>query len=343
MPTVSIVTPVYNTAKYLRECLDSILIQSYQDFELICVNDGSTDNCASILNEYADKDVRVKLYSLDSNTGPANARNVALSHASGDYIVFVDSDDSIEQDYLHKILEMYKNGNYDCIAIGSQFWHLVFGLQYVLPTWGMSVSRRVLDKYPNVRFSDIRPCEDGIFSHKILSLVDRVGICGDAIYNYRIREGSSERTLMPNYMFDQIPKWFDILEHFYNEYDLWNTGAHRLMTFVAVEPFGRFSCHINFNEEQRRDLFDLMHAFIDRHNLLGKWYPELIGNDFTNFCHAKSYEEYKKATAVKASKASRYLRIFKAVLNTPSLASTIVYNVLHYFSLRHLSKRFRIK
>ena len=92
MPKISIIIPVYNVEKYLRQCLDSVINQTLKDIEIICVNDGSTDNSPAILEEYASKDNRVKVVN-QKNAGAAAARNLALQNVCGKYIAFVDSDD----------------------------------------------------------------------------------------------------------------------------------------------------------------------------------------------------------------------------------------------------------
>jgi glycosyltransferase involved in cell wall biosynthesis len=95
MPKISIIIPVYNSEKYLRECLDSCVNQTLRDIEIICVNDASPDNSASILTEYAQQDKRVKILTHNSNKGQGAARNTGLKTAEGEYIWFVDSDDFI--------------------------------------------------------------------------------------------------------------------------------------------------------------------------------------------------------------------------------------------------------
>lgn len=96
---ISVIVPVYNSERYISRCIDSILVQKYQNWELILIDDGSTDGSLSILNEYEKKDSRIKVFHQD-NTGPGIARNVGISLATGDYIVFVDSDDKISMDYF---------------------------------------------------------------------------------------------------------------------------------------------------------------------------------------------------------------------------------------------------
>ena len=90
----SVIVPVYNVEKYLKECVDSILFQSFKDFELILVNDGSTDSSGQICDEYAKEDSRVKVIHK-SNGGQSTARNVGVNSATGDFVVFLDSDDLI--------------------------------------------------------------------------------------------------------------------------------------------------------------------------------------------------------------------------------------------------------
>ncbi len=112
MTEISIIMPVYNVGKYLRECLDSIVNQSFKDFEIICINDGSTDNSLKILEEYRDKDSRFTIISQD-NTGAGEARNTGLKYASGKYVQFLDSDDYFEPNMLENLYKTAKKYNAD--------------------------------------------------------------------------------------------------------------------------------------------------------------------------------------------------------------------------------------
>ena len=94
-PMVSIIVPVYNVAPYLRQCMDSLINQTYRNIEIICVNDGATDESGAILAEYAAKDSTIKVIS-QKNAGLSAARNVGFSFATGDYVMYVDSDDWID-------------------------------------------------------------------------------------------------------------------------------------------------------------------------------------------------------------------------------------------------------
>ena len=101
MPKISIIVPCYNVAPYIGECLDSILVQSLQDIEILCVNDKSPDNTLDILNKYAEKDARIRIINQPENMGVAVARNVAMQVATGDFIAFMDGDDMLpDEDVL---------------------------------------------------------------------------------------------------------------------------------------------------------------------------------------------------------------------------------------------------
>lgn len=105
MPKISVIVPVYNVEKYLNRCVDSILNQTFEDFELILVNDGSPDNCGNICDEYAQKDNRVKVIHK-KNGGVSSARNAGIDTAQGEYIMFVDSDDWINENMLNDMYNM---------------------------------------------------------------------------------------------------------------------------------------------------------------------------------------------------------------------------------------------
>lgn len=105
MPTISVIVPVYKVEKYIHRCVDSILGQTYADFELILVDDGSPDNCGAICDEYAAKDSRVVVIH-QKNGGLSSARNAGIDIATGAYISFVDSDDYIYPNYLERLYEV---------------------------------------------------------------------------------------------------------------------------------------------------------------------------------------------------------------------------------------------
>jgi glycosyltransferase involved in cell wall biosynthesis len=105
MPRFSVIVPCFKVQGFLRECLDSVLEQSFRDLELIAVDDCSPDGCGAILDEYAARDPRVKVLHLPENVGLGRARNAGLPHATGDFLFFLDSDDTLTPGALRAIAD----------------------------------------------------------------------------------------------------------------------------------------------------------------------------------------------------------------------------------------------
>jgi len=117
MVKVSVIVPVYNVEKYLGKCLDSLIGQTLKDIEIICINDGSTDNSLSILEKYAKQDSRIKIINQE-NQGIANTRNKSIKLAQGEYIGFVDSDDWVSCDFFEKLYNAALKYEADIAAAG---------------------------------------------------------------------------------------------------------------------------------------------------------------------------------------------------------------------------------
>ena len=113
----SVVVPVYNVEKYLRECVESILRQTFDDFELILVDDGSKDSSGAICDEYAATDNRIKVIDKE-NEGQAIARNLGIKIAKGEYLGFVDSDDWVDEEYFENLYESAQRNNCDIACAG---------------------------------------------------------------------------------------------------------------------------------------------------------------------------------------------------------------------------------
>ncbi|NEA06162.1 glycosyltransferase family 2 protein, partial [Streptomyces sp. SID10116] len=108
MPRFSVIVPAYRVQAYLHECLESVLAQSLTDFELIVVDDCSPDACGAIIDEFAARDARVRAVHLKENVGLGRARNAGMEHATGDYLIFLDSDDTLTPGSLHAISDRIK-------------------------------------------------------------------------------------------------------------------------------------------------------------------------------------------------------------------------------------------
>lgn len=116
-PLISVIVPVYNVEKFLNQCVDSILAQTYKNFELILVDDGSKDKSGDICDDYAKNDTRIRVFHKE-NGGVSSARNYGLDNAQGEYVCFVDSDDWVDETYIE---DMVKFGEYDLVMQGMKF------------------------------------------------------------------------------------------------------------------------------------------------------------------------------------------------------------------------------
>ena len=123
-PKVSIVVPIYNVEKYLRQCLDSIVNQTLKDIEIICVDDGSKDSSPEIIEEYVKKDSRVKVITKE-NSGYGNSMNRGFDMATGEYIGIVESDDYADPDMFEKLYDIAKKNDLDIVKSGFYFYYSV--------------------------------------------------------------------------------------------------------------------------------------------------------------------------------------------------------------------------
>lgn len=135
MPELSIIVPVYKVEKYLPKCIDSILAQTFRDFELILIDDGSPDRCGAICDEYAAKDSRIKVIH-QQNAGVSAARNAGLDIATGTYLGFVDSDDWIEPEMYETMITTAKEKQVDVV---------VCGLEYIGPNGAIVIDNGQID------------------------------------------------------------------------------------------------------------------------------------------------------------------------------------------------------
>lgn len=197
MTKLSVIVPVYNTEKYLRECVDSILAQSFTDFELILVNDGSTDRSGAICDEYASKDKRIRVLH-QQNGGVTNARKSGVRYACGTYFSFVDSDDWVHSEMFERMIEKAVNTEADivicdvCLEYGSRTETLSS-----LPEEGHYQKSELRDKIYPTMLMDVRFQRPGIlgsscnklFSRRVLEQVfwqvdDGFVYAEDALFSY---------------------------------------------------------------------------------------------------------------------------------------------------------------
>jgi len=133
MPEISVVIPVFNTEKYLAECLESVLHQTFVDFEAILVDDGSTDSSADIARNLAERDTRIRIVQQE-NRGLSEARNTGIDHARGNWITFVDSDDLIAHSFLETLLLAAKQQEAEIACCGKRDFADISGVKELLET-----------------------------------------------------------------------------------------------------------------------------------------------------------------------------------------------------------------
>ena len=219
-PKVSVIVPVYNSARYLSKCLSSILAQTLKEIEVICIDNGSTDESAKILKQYAMEDSRIRLFEINQK-GAGKARNFGVSRARGKYIGFVDSDDFISEDYYKLLFRKAEEDNANacmsssvimcssngkCLGgknLGDKGRDVVKTIEdranLILASgviWNKIYRRQfIVDK--KVRFSE-QPCagEDKLWGFGVLFSLSRMPIIKNAIYYYRQNDNNSESTRM---------------------------------------------------------------------------------------------------------------------------------------------------
>lgn len=221
---ISVIVPVYNIKKYLPRCVDSILAQSYQTFELILVDDGSTDGSSELCDRCAAGDPRIKVIHK-KNAGVSAARNDGIDLATGDYLAFIDGDDWIETDYLKKLMQAIIENDADEAAVSFKYVYetgkekllLICDSKEILSNtealnqamdpvrpwvgfaWGKVIKSSVI-KENSVRYDTrISLCEDSLFNYTALQYVAKAVKIPDVLYNYYIRNDSATRTASVNY------------------------------------------------------------------------------------------------------------------------------------------------
>lgn len=203
---ISVIIPMFNAEKTIEQCINSILLQSYNDFELILINDGSNDNTLDICKRFAEVDKRIKLFD-QNNKGVSFSRNLGLENAEGKYIAYVDADDTVEKEYLLNLVNMIEQDQSDMVVAcynkisrnGRQVVKYGFNDLYkfddftvieklssllLLATpWGKLF---IKDKIKFKFRTDISLGEDVCFVLDYMSLIDSMSILDMALYNYRI-------------------------------------------------------------------------------------------------------------------------------------------------------------
>ncbi|ABY44567.1 glycosyltransferase family 2 protein [Bacillus mycoides] len=267
-PKISIIVPVYKVERYIHKCIDSILVQTFEDFELILVDDGSPDTCGEICDRYADKDMRIKVIHKE-NGGLSSARNAGLENAKGDYIGFVDSDDWIEPDMYELLYGMCVEQGCDIAICSSQIHYsnrivtssnhpfiihdrntamktMLEGKLYDEVVWTKLFKRNLLE---DIKFPVGMSYEDTAFTYKVIHKCKKVCFIGEPKYHYIKRDNSMMDRAVKELKIDSVLIYDEMckfMERYYKElYSLviLKLGNCSMVVLNLISMSGRFNEH----------------------------------------------------------------------------------------------------
>lgn len=213
MPKISVIVPVYKAEKYIRRCVDSILAQTFTDFELLLIDDGSPDDSGAICDGYAAKDSRVKVFHKE-NGGVSSARNLGLDNARGEWITFVDADDWIVNDYniiCLQTVEEYNldflkfdlGGNYlsgkssDSVCLYDSLIEIITPIEFIEKEYNCGVPSFIRQTtIKGIKFNQrVKYAEDQLFIFQILNNCNNCGFLHKQIYNYMLNPDSATKQI----------------------------------------------------------------------------------------------------------------------------------------------------
>lgn len=259
MPKVSMIVPVYQVEKYIAQCIESVLNQTFNDFELILIDDGSSDNSGVICDSYAAKDKRIKV-THTKNSGAATARNIGLQNATGQYITFLDGDDYLAENMLERLLNEIEGSEYDIVV--SDFLNILpdekenfilhlkedtvsgrevlehlkneknYGVWTIV--WNKIFKREVLE---NLRFPDGKYFEDEFFSDMFYLNSNKIHIIPDALCYHRVLSNSTMNTQKSENYLDLIDAFQERLK-IYFEYNYSEDESFKVLIYL-LDPFTR--------------------------------------------------------------------------------------------------------
>ena len=285
MGRISVIVPVYNTAQWLRRCLDSVCGQTYPHLEIICVNDGSTDESAKILEEYAAQDSRIKVIT-QKNGGLSAARNTGLAYATGEWVAGVDSDDYIASDLYEKAIA-HATDSVDMVFFGVQevdeeekllpsraYFDLPeAGIYEMTPEladslnvcfWSKLWRRSVLETH-HLRFPVGLLHEDEALYYTALPHVGKVAVCANYGYMYVQRAGSIMHSVV-SYM-EQVVRYVPVLQFVHEHIErIGREDATKWYLLMVRRMYE--SCYHACAENERAQLADMFYAVACKHGVL---------------------------------------------------------------------------
>ncbi|WP_374931958.1 glycosyltransferase family 2 protein [Neobacillus driksii] len=251
VPKVSVIIPVYNCEKYLSNCLDSIIAQTYTNLEIIIVNDGSMDGSELIINKYKEAHKEIK-YFYQENRGPSEARNIAITNATGEYLVFIDSDDTVEKNYIESLYNKIVSSGSDLVCCGykdiSRFGlvnHSDFIFENTIPLhsfiemvcngtggvlWSKIFKKEIIKMYNLQMDKNLFMSEDLIFVLRYATHCKSFAAIKEYSYNYnRLNDSSISSNISIRYLPNYI-RVCETLEEVLNSIDLDKNKIKKIIT-----------------------------------------------------------------------------------------------------------------
>lgn len=287
---VSIIVPVHNAQKYLNDCVSSIFQQTYNNFELILIDDGSSDNSPSMCDSYGEGENVIVIHQL--NQGVSSARNTGLLHAKGDYILFLDSDDYLEKNYLYQLVQCIENNDAD-IAIcninivndsiivdkmkthdfSNNVFYIDDSFNYNKNPFALTVCGKLFQKViiNDVKFnSKFRIGEDALFMAECLKKCNKVAFSNDTSYFYRMNPTSVMHEKYSDKCLDQLLVWNEIENLFQDKIKVWKSC--RIKYLKACKRIGVMIQKENNNNKLQWEKY----SQVVRKNI----YYVITGNDY---------------------------------------------------------------
>lgn len=292
LPLVSIIIPVYNVEYYLRECLNSVILQTYNNLEIICVDDGSTDNSGVVAEEYASLDNRITVYHK-KNGGLSSARNVGLQVCRGKFIMFLDSDDMISDDAIEKIVLKFAETNADILVFGAELFpysgteHEKIVERYLTTPNKMYVGKEIYEKALFCEEScnifvwnkvfkaemlrgdsfdeTILLGEDRCFLFDVIPKACILVLTDEKLYKYRQKRETSLTGSFVKKDFERTKWKLRLLNHIYNDW----FNKKQYISVKAREQLVSWSRNYivrsiqNLDEEQAMEIYADFHAILD--------------------------------------------------------------------------------
>lgn len=290
MPEISVIIPVYNVEKYINCCVDSVLIQSFKDYELILVDDGSPDKCPEICDEWANKDDRIRVIH-QKNQGLSAARNVGITAARGEYLLFLDSDDVIHPDCLQILMNCIKktraevalgrfrrfnesvsekdfepwDGTYVCKS-NLQTLDCLFESAERLPSL-ISACGKLWKKelFQKTGFPVGRLFEDEYTTYKLYFRANQIAFVDTNLYFYFVNDGGITRNLTLEKRFDEYDAQWERLQ-FFQQQNLTELQGKAALSFLKTAQWDVIACRENREpcsaEKKQRLMFQYKEALV---------------------------------------------------------------------------------